>query len=161
MKKKSFFIIFIFCIFTSMVQGASFQKGMNAYNDGNYTEAIKQWRPLAQQGVSETVFNLGPINAKDMLREQLNAVAQFNLGIMYDMGQGVKKNLVISHYWFNLAAHQLQDATKKNEAVRQRDSIAKKLTPSQLDEAIQRFKDWKPVLSEATEQKFAPFGRGF
>ena len=49
-----------------------FQKGLAANNRGDYATAVKEWRPLAEQGV---------------------AAAQHNLGLMYVNGQGVLQAL--------------------------------------------------------------------
>ena len=43
-----------------------FQKGMAAYNKGDYATAVREWKPLAEQG---------------------NADGQFNLGFLHDTGQ--------------------------------------------------------------------------
>ena len=47
---------------------ADFQDGFAAHQRGDYATALREWRPLAEQG---------------------NASAQANLGLMYRMGQGV------------------------------------------------------------------------
>ena len=44
------------------------QKGLDAYEAGDYTNAIKEWRPLADQG---------------------DVQAQYHLGQMYKYGKGV------------------------------------------------------------------------
>ena len=51
----------------------------------NYAEALKWYRLAADQG---------------------NAIAQYNLGFMYDNGQGVPQDYVRAHMWFNLSAAQ-------------------------------------------------------
>ena len=33
-----------------------------------------------------------------------DAVAQFNLGLVYDIGEGVPQDVVQAHIWFNLVA---------------------------------------------------------
>ncbi len=48
--------------------GAGLKEGFAAYHRGDYATAIREWRPLAKQGVAD---------------------AQYNLGIMYDHGEGV------------------------------------------------------------------------
>ncbi len=50
---------------------AGFQEGLDAYNRGDYDTALKEMRPLAEQGV---------------------AAAQHNLGVMYRMGHGVPQD---------------------------------------------------------------------
>jgi len=93
------------------VQGwsADFLKGYEAYNSGDYSTALKEWRPLAEQG---------------------NADAQLNLGYMYTKGQGVFQDYVKAHMWNNISASNGNDAGGKN-----RDLIAKLMTPSQIEKA--------------------------
>ena len=40
------------------------------------------------------------------LAEQGNAVAQFNLGVMYEKGEGVPKDYKQAAYWYSKAAEQ-------------------------------------------------------
>lgn len=51
--------------------GANFAKGFAAYKSGDYETALGEWMPLAEQG---------------------NANAQYNLGQMYNKGEGVLQN---------------------------------------------------------------------
>ncbi len=51
---------------------ADFQAGRDAYKRGDYDTALKEWRPLAEQG---------------------DAQAQFQLGVKYDEGQGVAQDI--------------------------------------------------------------------
>ena len=53
---------------------AEFQKGVDAYDRGDYATALREWKPLAEQG---------------------NAPAQFNLGLMYDKGLGVPQEILL------------------------------------------------------------------
>jgi len=50
---------------------ADFYDGLAAYDAGDYATAYQEWRPLAEQGY---------------------APAQFNLGNMYNRGEGVPEN---------------------------------------------------------------------
>ncbi len=52
---------------------SSYQEGCDAYERGDYDTALKEFRPLAEQG---------------------HAQAQLNLGIMSSQGLGVPKNYV-------------------------------------------------------------------
>ena len=61
---------------------ADFDDGLTSYQRGDYATALKEFRPLAEQG---------------------HAVAQFNLGIMYVLGIGVPEDYVKAHMWFSLA----------------------------------------------------------
>ena len=64
---------------------ADFQKGFAAAQSGDYATALREWTPLAEQG---------------------DATAQFNLGLMYDNGQGVPQNHKTAVKWYRLAAEQ-------------------------------------------------------
>ena len=86
-----------------------FQKGFEAYNAGDYATALQEWRPLAEQG---------------------NARVQTLLGIMYLRGEGVLQDNVLAHMWLNLGAANGHELGAKN-----RDIIAKKMTPQAIEQA--------------------------
>jgi len=60
-------------------------QGVTAYKQGDYQTAFKFWLPLAEQG---------------------NVRAQFNLGVMYEVGRGVKQDYFEAVKWFRKAAEQ-------------------------------------------------------
>ena len=62
-----------------------FQKGLDAAQRGDYTTALKEWTSLAEQG---------------------DAKARFNLGIMYERGQGVLQDYKTAVKWYALSAEQ-------------------------------------------------------
>lgn len=65
-------------------------QALAAQEQGNYAKAAKLWLPLANAG---------------------NPVAQFNLALLYKMGDGVTADENLSRYWFSMAARQgLADA---------------------------------------------------
>jgi|GEM_PF-3099659 hypothetical protein len=64
---------------------ADFQKGLTAYKSGNYATALREWKPLAEQG---------------------NAVAQNSLDVMYEKGQGVSQDSKTAVECYRLAAEQ-------------------------------------------------------
>ncbi len=64
---------------------ADFQDGVAAYNRGDYATALQEFKPLAEQGL---------------------AVAQNNLGIMYDNGRGVPQDYAEAVKWYRRAAEQ-------------------------------------------------------
>ena len=64
---------------------ADFQKGLTAVQSGDFATALREWTPLAILG---------------------NAAAQYNLGVMYDKGQGVTQDDKIAIKWWKLAAKQ-------------------------------------------------------
>ena len=82
---KKIFIIFTLVWFGFIVNAfsADFDKGWDAYEEGDYTTALKEWRPLAEQG---------------------NASAQFYLGYLYKMGQGITQDYKKALKWYRLSA---------------------------------------------------------
>jgi hypothetical protein len=76
-------------VLTVMLTGAAvagpFEDGARAYKGGDYATALRQWRPMAEQGL---------------------AVAQFKLGLMYNFGRGVPQDHAEAVKWFRLAAEQ-------------------------------------------------------
>jgi uncharacterized protein len=80
----------------------------------NYAEAVKWLRKAADQG---------------------NAHAQYNLGYMYQDGQGVPQNYVQAHMWFNLAAGHSPPGDVRDQAVKFRDILAANMTSAQMAEA--------------------------
>jgi len=92
-----------------MSESADLQKGKAAYDKGDYTTALREWKPLAEQGY---------------------APAQGNLGVLYAFGEGVLKDYIYAHMWGNIAA------TNGNElGAKLRDDFEKKMTPADISTA--------------------------
>ena len=64
-------------------------------------------------------------------------LAQSNLGNMYDNGYGVPQDYVQAHMWFTLAAAQGKENARQN-----RNIVAAKMTPSQIEEAQRLAREW-------------------
>ena len=122
-----------------------FQKGFAAYDAGDYATALKEWRPLAEQGDADAQYNLGWMytNGTGVLQdyaeamkwyrlaaEQGNAKAQYNLAGMYANGWGVLQDNVRTHMWNNIAA-----ANGHEKAGEWRDKTAAKMTSADISEA--------------------------
>ena len=54
------------------VYAQDYGKGVEAYEKGDFATALREWRPLAEQG---------------------DAMAQYNLGVMYDNGKRLSSQL--------------------------------------------------------------------
>ena len=82
---------------------ADFAAGVEAYERGDYATALREFRPLAEQGDAAAQFNLGLMYANGegvpeddiqavfwwrQAAEQGDADAQLNLGVMYSLGEG-------------------------------------------------------------------------
>jgi hypothetical protein len=80
--------------------------------------------------------------------------ALFDLGVMYGKGDGGERDFVQAHMWFTLAASNFTRPFEKewhDKAVRNRDWVASKMTPTQIAEAQKLAREWKP---EGTEKAF-------
>ncbi len=126
--------------------------------------ALREWRPLAEQGNANAQFFLGVMYDKGRgvpqddaeavkwyrkAAEQGVAEAQYNLGLMYDDGQGVGLSfgvalLMQAHMWFDLAASGYAPGEDRDTAVENRDNVAKRMTPAQISEAQKLAREWKP-----------------
>ena len=145
MRIPSFLALFTSCLLLSANVTADFEKGLTAYEAGDYETAISEWKPLAEQGNASAQFNLGVMykrgigvlqDYKEAVKwytkaaEQGNANAQGNLGFMYGNGNGVLQDNVYAHMWFNIASSNGSENDRKN-----RDLAAERMTPDQLAEA--------------------------
>jgi len=160
---------------------ADYEKGVAAYYNGDYATALREFRPLAEQGDAPAQFNLGgmyrngegvPQDYKEAVKwyqlaaEQGHVSAQYIVGAMYVKGQGVPQDSIEAFKWLRLAAEQghayaqnflglmyengfgvSQDyirahmwltfavASGVDDARANRDILAKKMTPSQIEKA--------------------------
>jgi TPR repeat protein len=65
--------------------------------------------------------------------EQGLSTAQNNLGSLSEQGRGVPQNFVEAYMWYSLAA-----ASGHEEAAKNRDNVAKKMTAGQIADAQRR-----------------------
>ncbi len=134
--------------------GQDSDAGFAAYERGDYAAALKEWRPLADQGNAYAQFNLGFMhgNGKGVAQDDAEAVewyrraaeqgmgvAQHNLGLMYANGEGVLQDYVQAHKWFDLAAIRENDNARNN-----RDIVANRMTREQIAEAQRLAREWQP-----------------
>lgn len=85
MKKRLFILLTTLFLTFSFQALAGFDEGVAAYQKGAYATALKEWKPLAEQGDSG---------------------AQYRLGRMYDNGSGVEKDEKQAVIWYRKAAEQ-------------------------------------------------------
>ena len=113
-------------LLTGGAVAGSFEEGVAAYERGDYAEARRLMRPLAEQGDAQAQYSLGFMyqygkgvrqdytEAVKWFRraaEQGNAQAQHSLGVMYGTGRGVSQDYAEAVKWQRLAAEQgLTDA---------------------------------------------------
>ncbi len=125
----------------------------------DYTEAVKWYRKAAEQDNARAQYYLGAIyrNGRGVPQDEAEAVkwfrkaaeqgytyAQVNLGAMYYEGQGVPQVYVLAHMWYNLAASRFPPGEDRDKLVKNRDHVAKRMTPAQIAEAQKLAREWKP-----------------
>ncbi len=66
-------------------------------------------------------------------------MAQETLGANYIKGEGVAQDFVQAHMWLNLAGAQGEKQAAKN-----RDIVAKRMTPVDISRAQKMAREWKP-----------------
>ena len=132
---------------------ADYQTGLDANTRGDYATALREWKPLAEQGDARAQFSIGLlyetgdgvprdyVNARQWYEKaavQKEARAQYYLGMQYAFGQGTPVDLVQAHMWYNLAA-----GNGHVGAAVYRDDLAKQMTPAQIAETHKRAREWK------------------
>ena len=117
-----FTLLFSTVFFSSnVVLSADFQKGLTAAFNGDYATALREWKPLAEQGNADAQYNLGfmydkgrgvPQDYKTAVKwyklsaEQGDADAQTNLGFIYEKGLSVPQDYKVAVKWYRLSAEQ-------------------------------------------------------
>lgn len=133
----------------SSVAADSLEDAEFAYERGEYTQAARLFRPLAEEGVASAQFYLGLMHEKGRgVRQdyptaltwfhkaaaQGYAGPQNNLALMYERGRGVRKDLVRAHMWYHLAGIMLHGNEGK-AAVGRRDYLTSQMTDEQREQA--------------------------
>ncbi len=153
-------IVFVLALaLPAPVLAADFQAGSEAYIRGDYATALKEWKPLAEQGQIAAQIALGfmygfgrgitqdyGLAAKwyEAAAVQGHVHAQLSIASMYQDGWGITQDYVLAHMWLNLAAARLPPGEDRDMAVSNRDQIEKLMTPEQIAEAERLARQWKP-----------------
>ena len=100
---------------------ADYDAGLAAYERQDYATALREFKPLAEQGDALAQRRLGlmyhfglgvvedykaAVQWYSKAAEQGNALAQFSLGVMYEDGQGVAQDYTAAVQWYSKAAEQ-------------------------------------------------------
>ena len=86
---------------------ADFQKGLTAYKSKDYATALRELKPLAEQGHPQ---------------------AQYYVGAMYAFGNGVQKDHVFAHMWADIA---LKNGNQRGKTIIS--IVEKEMTRSQIE----------------------------
>jgi uncharacterized protein len=83
---RALFVVVLMILSVAAAMAAdTLEDAVAAYRKANYATALRIYRSMADRGL---------------------AIAQFNVGLMYDNGQGVSKDEVQAMKWYRLAADQ-------------------------------------------------------
>ena len=133
---------------TSAVAGPM-EDATSAYGRGDYKQAERLLRPLAEQGDAQALgllgvmYNQGQCVLQDhqeavMWRrkatEQGDALGQFCLGVLYEHGSHVPQDFVRAHMWYTVSAAASSGDEGKISRER-RDFVAKQMTAAQIEKA--------------------------
>src|SRR5262247_175063 len=117
---------------SSFVAANPFDDASAAYQRGDYVQAIKLFRQLAEQGHQWAQRRLGSIYAEGkgvpqdyqeavkwyrLAAAQGYAPAEYSLGVAYDKGQGVPQDYQEAVKWYRLAAAQGNEFAQVNLGV--------------------------------------------
>jgi len=101
---------------------ADFSTALDSYQNGQLSEAAAEFKILANRN---------------------DADAQYMLGYMYALGEGVVQDYVKAHKWLNIAASQGKDGAREA-----RDRVAGRMSRNQITRAQQLSRNWKPVPTQ-------------
>jgi uncharacterized protein len=105
-----------------LIMGARYNEGRGVPKDAK--EALKWFQKAANKGA---------------------AYGQFSLGLMYAGGLGIPQDKVQSFKWFTLAAAVFPPSSKESDdAVKNANLVAAKMTPEEIAEAQRLAQEWKP-----------------
>jgi TPR repeat protein len=146
------FLLSLVCL--TVPAWADYQAGMDAKNRGDFAKALRELRPLAEQGDARAQFYLGMLyengdgvpedyeKAREWYEKsaaQGDANAQFYLGLLSAFGRGGPMDLVQAHMWYSLAA-----GNGHARAALNRNDLARQMNPAQIADAQKRAREWKP-----------------
>lgn len=124
-------LLIVSLLMSSSAVSANFYAGVSAYEAKDYKTALREWRPLAEQGDAAAQFHIGVIyfNGQGVIQDYKEALkwyhlaakkmgkAQLNIGFMYFNGQGVIQDYKETLKWFTIAANGGYTTAQNNLAI--------------------------------------------
>jgi TPR repeat protein len=107
---------------------ADFKAGMDAYHHSDFTTALREWQPLAEQGQAVAQYQIGLLyaNGKGVTKDDAKArqwyekaaiqghtEAQVNLGVLLMYARGGQQDYKMAVYYLRLAANQGNDLAQR------------------------------------------------
>ena len=141
-------------VFLATPTWSDYKAGEDAYNRGDFATALREFRPLAEQGDASAQVNLGTlyVNGEGVSKDYQqalhwfrlaankgNAMALTKLGLMSERGNGMPQDVILAHTWYILGA-----ANGDKLGAELRDALAKRMTSAQIFQAQQRALEWLP-----------------
>jgi hypothetical protein len=138
---------------------AGFDEGVAAYSVGDYTKAMQEFKPLADQGEVQAQYFVGflyyrgygvPADhaaAVGWFRKaagQGDSRSAFYLGKMYDKGEGVERDLTQAHFWLSLSAKNAPNARDAAYTKQDIGKLERRMSPEQIAKAKELAAQWKP-----------------
>ena len=143
---------------------AEMREAAGAYERKDMATAARIWKVWADRGNAEARTLLGamywsgegvPRDHKEAARLYLLAAnqgyarAQNDIGFMYGFGEGTPPaNDVEAYKWLTLAIarYTARNQDRLDQAIKDKATLAKRMTKAQIAEAEARVKAWKPTL---------------
>jgi TPR repeat protein len=107
---------------------ADFKAGEKAYQSGDYSTALREWQPLAEQGQADSQYQLGLLyaNGKGVTKDDAKArlwyekaaiqghtEARVNFGVMLMYARGGQQDYKMAVYYLRLAANEGHDVAQR------------------------------------------------
>jgi len=120
-------VMLLLLIAAPLGAAADLEAGVAAARAGDYRAALREWQPLAEQGIAEAQFNLGLLYENGLgvaadgaaavrwyrrAAEQNDRLAQAYLGEIYAKGLGVPRDDIEALRWYRRAG-ELGDAASQ------------------------------------------------
>jgi hypothetical protein len=147
---SSLLLAILYFLSTSSFAAANpFDDASAAYERGDYVQAMKLFRQLAEKGHQWAQRRVGSMYTEGkgvpqdfqeavkwyrLAAAQGYAPAEYSLGVAYEKGQGMPQDFVRAYMWFTLAAAALS-GDSGDTATKNRDRIASKMTAEQIGTA--------------------------
>lgn len=140
---------------------AGIDEGLEAASSGNYAKAVAEIKPLADKGDVLAQYYMGYFNHYGYLTgkpdheaaakwfhkaaEQGEPRAQNYLGMIYEKGDGVKKDPVAAHMWRSISAANPKAAYRDSlYTLKSLQELERKMEPEQVAKAKEMAAAWKP-----------------
>lgn len=86
-------LVVLIALPTSFARAGDFNDGLRAANRGDYATAMREWKPLAEEGNPNAQFNVGQLYAKGYGVKKINRRLQNVIGAL--LNRGLPKHNII------------------------------------------------------------------